>query len=342
MAITIKEVAKIAGVSPATVDKVLHDRPGVKEKTKLRIQQVIADLGYKPNIVGKALQLQKKKLTIAAILLKVDSLPVIQKGISDQLENYKDFGFHVEIEIIPYHDTKAQAQALLSCADRNISGVILHALVNDEVQGAINFLVEKKIPVITINSDIPESARSCFIGQNPIQAGKTAARLMAKFLSSRGSIVVFTGSRELSTDFDRLKGFFGLLQEEYPDMKVVETLQTWEDPLLTYQKTAELLNEHKKIDGFFISSGGVREVGRAVRALGFAGKIAIICFDLYEDIQTLIREKVIDCTIGQNLTRQGGYPVQLFFQYLYYNQPLPQGEIYTSTDIYILENIDAV
>jgi LacI family transcriptional regulator len=109
---------------------------------------------------------------------------------------------------------------------------------------------------------------------------------------------------------------------------------------LTYRKTAELLHEHPDINGIFVTSGGVKEVGRAVDALGFAGKVSIICFDLYDDIRELVHKGVIDCTIGQDLHKQGAYPVQLFFQYLYYNQPLPTGEIFTPIDIRIAENID--
>jgi ABC-type sugar transport system substrate-binding protein len=84
----------------------------------------------------------------------------------------------------------------------------------------------------------------------------------------------------------------------------------------------------------------VREVGRAVSTLGFAGKVKIVCFDLYDDIRELVHQGVINCTIGQDLHRQGTLPVQLFFQYLYYNQALPCGKLFTPIDIRIPENID--
>jgi LacI family transcriptional regulator len=340
MPVTIKEIAKIAGVCRATVDKVIHNRPGVKEKTRRRVQQVIADLDYKPNIAGRALKFQQKKLTIVVIMVQVDASPHIMGGIQEQVESVKNFGFDIETHSVPYPDAKAQAQILRECSQRDIAGVILNPLNDPRVISAINELAKKEIPVITVNSDVPDSARTCFIGQNWIQAGRTAAHLMAKFLSGAGTVAVVTGSQELLCPLYRLKGFSEHLRQNYPDINLFKVLETRENALLTYQKTAEMLHEHPDINGIFITSGCVKEVGRAVSALGFAGRVSIVCFDLYDDIRELIHEGVIDCTIGQDLHKQGAYPIQLFFQRLYHNQPLPNGEIFTPIDIRIAENID--
>jgi LacI family transcriptional regulator len=339
MSLTIKNVAKIAGVCRATVDKVIHNRPGVREETRQRIKQIITDLGYRSNIAGKALRLQQNKPTIMIILLKLDALPHILNGIKEQLESVKDFGLIGEIQVVSYPDTETQTRILKECSTKNIKGVIIHPLNDKHVTEAINHLVEKKIPVITVNSDLPDSARSCFVGQNMTQAGRTAAHLMAKFLSGSGTVAAVTGSQELLGNLYRLKGFSEHLQK-YPGIELIKTVETREDPLLTYQKTAELLHNAPNLKGIFITSGGVREVGRAVSALGFADKITIICYDLYDDIRELVHQGIIDCTIGQDLHKQGSYPIQLFFQHLYYNQPLPKGEIFTPIDIRVVENID--
>jgi LacI family transcriptional regulator len=340
MSVTIKEIAKIAGLCPATIDKVIHHRPGVKEATRRRVQQVLADLDYKPNIAGRALKLQQKKLTIVVILIQVDAFLHIMGGIQEQLETVKNFGLEVETHSVPYSGAEAQAQLLMECSQRDISGVVLQPLNDERVTAAINELAKKEIPVITVNSDVPDSARTCFIGQNWIQAGRTAAHLMARFLSGAGTVAVVTGSRELIFDLYRLKGFSEHLQQNYPDINLLKVLETREDALVTYQKTAELLHEHPDINGIFITCGRVKDVGQAVSALGFAGRVSIVCFDLYDDIRELIHKGIIDCTIGQDLHKQGAYPVQLFFQRLYHNLPLPSGEIFTPIDIRVAENID--
>lgn len=340
MPVTIKEIAKISGVCRATVDKIIHNRPGVKEATKKRVEQVMADLNYKPNIAGRALKLQKKKITIGVVLYRGDSLPILLNGINEQLRNYEAFGLHAEIKVVDYSEAEKQALILKEYAVRGVAGVIISPLHNDEVLEAIALLVQKDIPVITINTDIPGSLRTCFIGQDTMQAGRTAARLMAKFIGGRGTVAVISGSLNYLSDIRRLWGFSELLEAEYPAIEVAETVQTGEDPLVIYRETARLLHECPALNGIFITAGGVREVGRAVSALGFAGKVSIISFDLYDDIRELVQQGVIDCTIGQDLHQQGAYPIQLFFQHFFYNQPIPRGEIFTPIDIRIRENID--
>jgi LacI family transcriptional regulator len=300
----------------------------------------MADLEYKPNIAGRALKMQKSKLTLAAVLVNTDSLPAIVHGIKEQLKNYEDFGLAVDIQVVDFPDADGQVKILTECADKDIAGVILTPLNDERIVAAVNKLVEKHIPVITINNDLPGSARSCFVGQNLRQAGQVAAHLLAKFIAGHGSVAAFIGSPDVLWDRRRLEGFTELLKNKYPEITLIKTIATGEEPVRTYQETAKLLQEHPEIDAIYSTTGRVQEVGRAVSALGFAGKITIVCFDLYDAIRDLVRRGVIDCTIGQDLHRQGALPVQLFFQHLYYNEKLPQGELFTPIDIRIAENID--
>jgi LacI family transcriptional regulator len=341
MPVTLREIAAITGFCRATVDKVVHDRPGVREETRRRILQVMADLAYKPNIAGRALKMQKQKLTLAAVLLKTDSFVPIVEGIREQLRHYESFGLAVDIQAVDFPDVEGQEKILRECAERDIAGLILTPLNDDRIVAAVNRLVEKRVPVIAVNNDLPGSARSCFVGQDLRQAGQAAARIVARFIAGRGSVAVFVGSRDVLWDQRRLEGFEELLKDRYPEIGVAKIIVTGEDPVRTYQETAKLLQEHPEIDALYITTGRAQEVGRAASALGFAGKITIVCFDLYDAVRDLVRRGVIDCAIGQDLRRQGALPVQLFFQHLYHNEELPRGELFTSIDIRIAENIDS-
>jgi LacI family transcriptional regulator len=341
MPVTLQEIAAITGFCRATVDKVVHNRPGVRENTRRRILQVMADLDYKPNIAGRALKLHKKKLTLMAALLKTDSFASIVEGMKEQLKNYESFGLAIDIQGVDFPDVESQEKILRECAERDIVGLILTPLNDDRIVAAVDRLVEKHIPVITVNNDLPGSARSCFVGQNLRQAGQVAGRLVARFIAGRGSVAVFVGSRDVLWDKLRLEGFAELLNDRYPEIAIVKIITTGEDPLRTWQETAKLLQEHPEIDAIYTTTGRAQELGRAVSALGFADTITIVCFDLYDSVRDLVRRGVIDCAIGQDLRRQGALPVQLFFQHLYYDEKLPQGELFTPIDIRIAENIDS-
>jgi LacI family transcriptional regulator len=341
MPVTLQEIAAITGFCRATVDKVVHNRPGVREKTRRRILQVMADLEYRPNIAGRALKMQKQKLTLAAVLLRTDSFASIVEGIKEQLENYESFGLAIDIQGVDFPDTEGQLKILRECAERDIVGLVLTPLNDDRIAAAVNRLAEKHIPVITVNNDLPGSARSCFVGQNLRQAGRAAARLVAKFIAGRGSVAVFVGSPDVLWDRLRLEGFAELLRDAYPGIVIAKIINTGNDPVRTYQETVKLLRERPDINAIYSATGRAQEVGRAVSALGFAGTIRIVCFDLYDSVRDLVRGGVIDCAIGQDLRRQGALPVQLFFRHLYCNEQLPRGELFTPLDIRIAENIDS-
>ena len=77
----MKEIAERAGVHPSTVDKVVHHRVGVSDEVRARVQAIINELSYTPNPSGRVLQRQGKVYRISAILVQVDALPYLKKGI---------------------------------------------------------------------------------------------------------------------------------------------------------------------------------------------------------------------------------------------------------------------
>ena len=88
MGVTIKEIAEMAGVHRSTVDKVLHNRPGVSDSVRYRIQKIIDECNYQANPIGKALKMQSKELHIKVILLEVDALLLSLIHISEPTRPY--------------------------------------------------------------------------------------------------------------------------------------------------------------------------------------------------------------------------------------------------------------
>ena len=110
MKVTIKKIAEIAGVHPSTVDKVLHNRPGVSDEVRERIRKLIDELGYKPNPAGRVLQKQGKEFVIAAILVKVDALPYIKEGIEKGIREQTGLDITIHWYLFSYSDAGQQAQ----------------------------------------------------------------------------------------------------------------------------------------------------------------------------------------------------------------------------------------
>ena len=96
MKVTIKDIAERAGVHRATVDKVLHNRPGVSDEVRMQIKKLIEEMGYVPNPAGRVLQKQGKVYRLAAILCDVDATPYLQAGIEAGVRKHSNFDIEIE------------------------------------------------------------------------------------------------------------------------------------------------------------------------------------------------------------------------------------------------------
>lgn len=340
MKLTLKQLAELAGVHRSTIDKVLHNREGVSDEVRARVQKIIDEVGYQPNVIGKALALQKNPLIIAVLLLKVDAVTEIRQGIDAAFNEFKNYGLQVEYFICSDNDITEQLHTLSLMEKKKISGIIISPIQEQAITKAINAMVDNGIPVVTVNTDLPESKRLCFIGQDAVQAGRTAGELMSEILGCKGQVAIITGSDQMQCTADRQKGFEKVIAERYPDIKIVEIIATFENPLVAFQKTLALIETVPSLDGVYVTCGNVSEVGRAVRIANREKDLKIICFDLYPNVVELVRSGVINFTIGQNLFFQGYQSLKVIFNRLFHNQ-MPEADfIRTPIDIRLRENLD--
>jgi len=339
--ITLKKIGEMAGVHRSTVDKVIHNRKGVSDSVRQRIKKIIKEVGYTPNIIGKALARQNKPLEIAVVLLRLDALKEIMEGVEEAYEEYKNFGLKIKYYIINNLDEAEQLNTINLLKKENISGIIIQPLNSIEIKNAIDKMVESGIPVATVNTDIPESKRLCFIGQDLIMAGRVAGKLIGEILNGHGRVaIVSTGSETLLSSSMRKKGFETLLADRYPGIEVVKTIKTKEQRMVAFKQTLFLLETVKDIDGIYITGGAVSEVAKAVKQVYKKNEIKIVSFDLYPEIVELVKQEGINFTIGQDLFGQGYKGVKLLFEYLFEGKVPETKHIKTSIDIRVKENID--
>ena len=138
MKVTIKKIAEIAGVHPATVDKVLHNRSGVSDEVRERVRKLIDELGYKPNPAGRVLQKQGKEFVIAAILVKVDALPYIKEGIGKGIRGQTGLDISIHWYLSSYSDAGQQAQSIDKAVEEKVDGIILSPINSNRVREAVN------------------------------------------------------------------------------------------------------------------------------------------------------------------------------------------------------------
>jgi LacI family transcriptional regulator len=339
MKVTIKDIAKIANVSRSTVDKVLHNRVGVSDEVRERVKNIIDELDYKPNMIAKALTFQKKPLVIGVIATENDFFNEAKQGIYAAYKELKDFGLKIEYYSMKDFDVDGQLSIIEQLRNKQISGLAIRPLDHPKIRDAINEMVESNIPVVTFNSDIVSSKRMCFVGQDLVKAGNVAGELMGKLLNGRGKVAIITGSHSLLALKQRIEGFKEVIEKEFPDIQIVREIETLEQREVTFQKTLSLLKSIEDIKGLYVTGQPINEVGKAVKIMGKSKQIIIGCFDLYPETIDLVKQGVVDFTIGQDPFAQGYKPIKVLFEYLFNKKYPKENHIKTQIDIRIKSNI---
>ncbi|MDR3765608.1 MAG: LacI family DNA-binding transcriptional regulator [Butyricicoccus sp.] len=343
MGVTLKEIAAMAGVHRSTVDKVLHKRPGVSEEVRQRVQQVLDQTGYRPNLAGRALQKQAASIRLSAILLDVDARPFIERGIRQAVETMHMYPVEVSFSSSAFGDVDTQVAQIQASIEHKVDGIILSPLSAEPVRQAVCRASEHGIPVVCTNTDLEDAGRLCYVGENAAKAGRVAGRMLGEFLGGAGKIAVITSTSALRAGtyflYVRERSFLDYLHAHFPHIEVAETLPSFENPSKTYHMTLDLLHRKPDLDGIYIVGGGVGEVGRAIRQAGLGGKVKVVCFEDYPEILDLLREGIVTCTINSNTVRQGERPVRVLVDYCM-QDIRPEGQIYTPSEILVRECLD--
>ena len=233
-----------------------------------------------------------------------------------------------------------QAQFIDKVVEEKADGIILSPINSDRVREAINRAAAAGIPLVTANSDIDGTQRLCYVGQDGRRASRVAGRTMGNLLGGSGRIAIISSAiaSENNSYFVKVReeGFRNFLRETFPAVEIVASVESFEDPEITYRETYSLLKKYPDLNGLYISCGGVGQVGRAVRDCS-RENMKILSFETYPEILDLMQEDIIDCTIDSELERQGEIPVQIIMDELVLKKHPNEDNIYTDIRILIKE-----
>ncbi len=341
MGVTMKEIAEMAGVHRSTVDKVLHNRPGVSDPVRQRIQKILDECNYQANPVGKALKMQEKKLKIEVLLLEVDARSVLKRGIEEELKKYDTFQVEIKYITLGYSDAESQAAALSKLKKDKVDGIIMSPINSPEIVQKIDECAEEGIPVITVNTDIKGSQRLCFIGQDGFKAGRIAGRLMGEFLQGKGKVAVFTSDSDEYQSFPfgtREGGFRELVGGQYPNIEILPSIYTHEQPQIIRREMRKLCENETELAGIFITCGGVNAVGDVLEEYE-RKDMKLICYENYPEILRLLEKNIVTATLDSEIEEQGKKALEVLMEYLIYDRKPEKRHLYSEIKILLKESL---
>ncbi|MFK7889783.1 MAG: LacI family DNA-binding transcriptional regulator [Granulosicoccus sp.] len=228
---TVNDLARHAGVSLATVDRVLNDRPGVRDVTIQKVTKAIDALGYIRDTA--AANLARNRVYRFVFIVSTghsqfnDSLLA---QISDQSAVLSRERTYLEVMHTPDSDSQSIVIALDKLTVNKVDGVALTAPETPAVRDAIGRARDRGISVVALLSDIPSSQRDHFIGIDNTSAGKTAAQLMGRFIkAATAKILVLTNSRLTRDHLERRHGFDTVMSKQFAEFEVLPSVEVRSD-----------------------------------------------------------------------------------------------------------------
>jgi LacI family transcriptional regulator len=299
--VTLVEVAQQAGVSLATVDRVVNGRPGVHSRTTARVEAVIAQLRYRPDPAAARLA-RNLTVKLCFILPKgtngfVDLLSEQVRVTADWLAGQKAY---VDTILVDVFDPEALAQALESagCQYQRIAAV---ALDHPRVRAALDELAAKDIAVVTLVSDAPAARRLRYVGIDNAAAGRTAGTLMGRYLGGRtGQVGVIAGSMALRDHSDRHFGFAQAISGEHPTLTLLPAREGRDDNARNEAIVGRMLQEVPDLLGIYNIGAGNRGIAAALEASGRARDVVFVGHELTNSTRSLLLRGTMDACINQD------------------------------------------
>ena len=342
--IRIKDIAQMAGMSVGTVDRVLHGRSGVSESSKKKVEEILKELDYQPNMYASALATNKKYHFVC--LLPQHNADDYWKDVENGMENATDrfSDFHIKLTIVYYNQyvytsfLESGKQILEMAPD----GVILAPTIPETTAEFVSMLEEKKLPYVFIDSNIPTLHPLAFYGQKADQSGYFAGRMLMMLGEKPAHIVIFRHINEgrlgSNQQENREKGFRRYMSEHYPScniyvMNMYANRLDENDALL-----ARFFEEHPEVNCGLIFSSKVYMVGEYLVKAGKTD-FKLLGYDLLERNVSCMKQGGVDLLIAQQPTVQGYSSIECLCSHLIFKKEVKQYN-YMPITLLAEENVD--
>ena len=340
----IKEIARRANISIGTVDRVIHNRPGVSSKTRDTIIRIIKEMDYQPNLLGR--RLSSNKITHFITLIPEVSeetsfweAPLI--GIEQAALEIKQYNIRIEKYFYNQNDKGSFVKEANKILRKKPDGILLAPSFIEE---SINFTERCKklnIPYVFIDSDIPDQSSLAYIGPDLYQSGYLAANLTRYLIGITDRILIVNISREIENHHHLLRKEEGF-REYFKEQKLSAKISKIDIREINYKAVgkgiAQQLQKHKDIKAIFVTNSKVSTVAHFLKESN--NDILLIGYDFIKENIKYLEEEVINFLICQKPGEQAYKGIMTLYKHTVLNHPVDEVS-FMPIDIIMKGNISA-
>ena len=342
MAVTIKDIAKIVGVSAGTVDRALNNRGRIKPEVAQKILRVADELKYKPNRFAKSLSNKRKQFKVIFIQHVINNpfIQMIRAGIQKAADEFFPAGVSLSVKVCKDFNAKEQLRLLQEAVEvNNADGIIIIPINDPAITDYISQLHHKDFPVILLTSFIESPDYFAFVGCNYQYSGRIASGLINIITGGKGTLLVFVPNQIMKGNQIRLASMKECLKAYSPTVKIVDVIELPPDDMQAYARCKEVFLHQNRIDCVLYSSGASSEGLRAVLEEQEKLQFKLMTHDLSDIVREGLLTNRIIFSIFQNPQAQGYSSMTLITEYLLLGKKPIQKLNYINTSILIKESL---
>lgn len=299
---TLSDVARCAGVSYATADRVVNKRGGVAEKSVRSVLKAIDDLGYVRNVAAANLSQRRTYRFVFVIPIGTNAFfEHVRAILTDAQARLLADRVEVRIEGVEAFDPVALRSCLAALAADDIDGVALVGSDGAGVEDAISALRERGVGVLTLITDVIGAHRDAYIGIDNTVAGQTAGRMIVLAHGRRqGRVLPIAGSLSARDHAERLAGMKQTLATSGTAFSVADDIEGFDQHDVVEQKLRAVLAADPQITAIYNAGAGNAGLVRVLETLdGQDPRPIVVLHELVAHSRHALENGLVDIVIDQ-------------------------------------------
>lgn len=337
---TIKDIAKMAGVSKGTVDRVLHKRGKVSESADAKVKRVLNEIDFQPNPIAR--NLKKNKIYRVSVLMpdwQIDPYwQPAEQGIEEAIKEFKPFGVIVDQFFYHPHERASFTKKSKEILESKPDVILMAPLFQAESIEILQECKEKKIRAAFFNNHINTLNGEIFVGQDLFQSGKVAAGLLDKVVCPNSEIAIIHIDKETHMELKE-DGFRAYFKDTAIHTKKVITKSISSKEKDGFEKNIiNLLKENPNVEGVFVTNSKAHRVVEVLENHMPEKKISVVGYDLLKKNIEFLKKKQIEFLIHQKPKRQAYLGINYFAEHFLFGKKVPKRKL-LPIDIVTAENV---
>lgn len=347
MSVRIVDIARMAGVSPGTVDRVLHNRGHVSEDKRTKVEKVLKKINYEPNMIARSLA-SKRNYKFAAIIpiySPGDYWELVCDGINKATNELKSFNVTTQYLQFNQFDRDSFPEIAHSIKDGEFDGVLIAPLFRDHSITLSAQLDADSIPYIYIDSAIPQQNQLSAFGGDSFHSGNIAAKLLSKEVGLDADIMIVHVKykhKEISVQMkSREQGFLDYLATNNFSGCIHQFELDTSNLPQSKSSLEAILNKSTKWVGGIVLNSRIYELVSLLNKIdaSLSNKVRLVGYDAIERNVKALKTGDVSFIISQRPDLQGYDAIKTLANYFVFKQtPAPTNNM--PIDILVKENID--